>query len=105
MRQRRLVFSDAAIADILEQADWYATQSGTRLARHWETAVTSTISRILRRPALGPACKFRSPAIEGLRRATISKFSRHLLFYRFDDDEVFVIRIVHGARDLERLFS
>ena len=31
--------------------------------------------------------------------------SKHLLFYKFDDEEVFVLRVVHGARDLERLFS
>lgn len=31
--KRRLVFSDAAIADILEQGEWYAAQSGERLAR------------------------------------------------------------------------
>lgn len=28
MKKRRLVFSDAAIADILEQADWYCEQAG-----------------------------------------------------------------------------
>jgi hypothetical protein len=33
------------------------------------------------------------------------RIPKHLLFYRFDDDEVFVLRVVHGARDLERLFS
>lgn len=35
----------------------------------------------------------------------IPKFPRHLLFYRFERGEVFVLRIVHGARDLEDLFS
>jgi len=43
--------------------------------------------------------------LRDVRRATISGFPKHLLFYRFDDDEVFVLRVVHGARDLERLFS
>jgi hypothetical protein len=32
MSKCRLVFSDAAIAGILEQADWYTTQSVSRLA-------------------------------------------------------------------------
>jgi plasmid stabilization system protein ParE len=36
---------------------------------------------------------------------SISGFPKHLLFYRFDAKEVFVLRVVHGARDLERLFS
>jgi plasmid stabilization system protein ParE len=35
----------------------------------------------------------------------IPKFPKHLLFYRFAEEEVFVLRVVHGARDLENLFS
>ena len=105
MKKRRLVFSDLATADILEQADWYADQSGRRLAQRWEKAVTSAVSLVVRRPAAGAPCTFRSLALRGVRRTTISGFSRHLLFYKFDDEEVFVLRVVHGARDLERLFS
>ncbi len=72
MRRRRLVFSDASIADILEQAEWYAAQSGRRLARRWENAVTSAVSLIARRPAAGAPCKFRPPDLQDVRRTTIS---------------------------------
>ena len=46
MRRRRLVFSDASIADILEQAEWYASQSGKPLAQRWEKSVTTAISHL-----------------------------------------------------------
>lgn len=105
MRKRRLVFSDVAIADILEQADWYAAQSGRRLARRWGQAVTSAVSFAVRRPAAGASCSFRPPDLRDVRRTKISGFPKHLVFYRFDNDEVFILRVVHGARDLERLFS
>jgi toxin ParE1/3/4 len=105
MRRHRLVFSDASITDILEQAEWYAAQMGQPLAQRWQKAVMTAISHSLTRPATGAPCKFRSLALRDVRRATISGFPKHLLFYRFDEDEVFVLRVVHGARDLERLFS
>jgi len=105
MRRRRLVFSDASITDILEQAEWYAAQMGQPLAQRWQKAVMTAISHSLTRPATGAPCKFRSLALRDVRRATISGFPKHLLFDRFDEDEVFVLRVVHGARDLERLFS
>jgi toxin ParE1/3/4 len=105
MKRRRLVFSDAAITDILEQADWYLAQSGRKLARRWERAVKSAISQIVRRPATRSPCTFRMEALRDVRRFTITGFPKHLLFYRFDDEEVFILRVVHGARDLERLFS
>lgn len=105
MRRRRLVFSDAAIADILGQADWYMAQSGSKLARRWEGAVSSAISQIVRRPATGSPCTFRMGDLRDARRMTITGFPKHLLFYRFDNEEVFILGVVHGARDLERLFS
>jgi toxin ParE1/3/4 len=105
MRKRRLVFSDAAIADIVEQADWYAVQSGRRLARRWEKAVALSVSTVAARPATGVPYSFRSPELRDLRRTVISGFPKHLLFYRFDEEEVYILRVVHGARDLERLFS
>ena len=105
MKNRRLVFSDAAVTDILEQADWYAAQSGKTLARRWEKAVTSATFLAKRRPAAENPCSFQSPQLHSLRRLPITGFPKHLVFYRFDDAEVFVIRVVHGARDLESLFS
>ena len=105
MKRRRLVFSDAAIADIMEQADWYESQSGRRLARRWGKAAQSAVSFVTKRPAVGALCKFRRPELCDVRRVAIPGFPKHLLFYRFDDAEVFILRVVHGARDLERLFS
>ena len=103
MKKPRLVLSDAAIADILEQATWYEQQSGTALAKRWERAVTSAVLRTLNAPATGTLCSFRSPELIGLRRRAVIGFPRHLLFYTFYDNEVFILRIVHGARDLENL--
>lgn len=53
----------------------------------------------------GALCTFRPPDLQGVRRMLISGFPKHLVFYRFDDGEVLVLRVAHGARDLERLFS
>jgi len=103
VNKRRLVFGAAAIADILEQADWYAAQSGRALAARWEKAVTAAVLRMVSRPAAGAPCAFESPELQGVRRTTISGFPKHLLFYRLDEEEIFILRVVHGARDLERL--
>lgn len=85
MKRPRLVLSDSAVADILEQADWYRAQSGVVLEERWEKAVTTTLLRI----------------VNNVRRTAISGFSKHLLFYKFDGTELFVLRVIHGARDLE----
>ena len=104
MKKPRLALSDAAVADILEQADWYVAQSGDALAKQWEEAVTSAILRVVSRPAVGTPCTFQSPELRDVRRTTISGFPKHLLFYRFEGREIHILRVMHGARDLERLF-
>ena len=53
----------------------------------------------------GPPATFRPLELQGVRRVLVPKFPKHLLFYRFTAEEVFVLRVVHGARDLEGLFS
>lgn len=103
MKKNRLVLSDAAAVDIIEQADWYSAQSGKALAARWEGAVTSAIMRVLHRPNTGTPCHFQAAELHDLRRAAIPGFPRHLLFYRFDRGEVLIVRVVHGARDLEPL--
>ena len=103
MKKARLVVSDVAAADVLEQADWYRLQAGQALALRWERAVNSAVVRLLGRPAAGTRCKFRSSELTNVRRSVIAGFPKHLMFYKFDEAEVFILRVVHGARDLERL--
>jgi toxin ParE1/3/4 len=103
VKRPRLVLSDAAVADILEQGDWYRRQSGQALAKRWEKAVTSSLLHILKTPGSGQQCTFRREELRNMRRATIAGFSRHLVFYRLDEQEIFILRVLHGARDLENL--
>jgi toxin ParE1/3/4 len=100
----RLRLSDAAISDILEQADWYAQRSSLALAERWENAVAAAFVRITKNPNAGAHCQFKAVELRGVRRMPISKFPKHLIFYRNDDNKVLVLRVVHGARDLESLF-
>jgi plasmid stabilization system protein ParE len=39
----------------------------------------------------------------GGENSSVGETSR-LVFYRFHDKELFILRVVHGARDLESLF-
>lgn len=104
MKPRHIVLTDAAASDILEQADWYEEQSGLRLARRWEQAVTSVLLRIATTPAAGAPCTFKAADLKGARRMPVPRFPKHLVFYRIRSQELIILRIVHGARDLESLF-
>ncbi|HXF13687.1 MAG TPA: type II toxin-antitoxin system RelE/ParE family toxin [Terriglobales bacterium] len=104
MKAARLTVSEAAAADIIEQADWYQQQSGAQLAKRWETAVTSAVLRIIDRPRAGTISKFPHSELSDVRRVLILGFPKHLIFYQVRKSEILILRIVHGARDLESLF-
>jgi toxin ParE1/3/4 len=104
VKRPRVVLGDLAIADILEQADWYNEQSGSKLARRWENAITSTVLRMAEKPRAGALCKFSAEELRDVRRVPVAGFPRHLVFYQFRGNEIFVLRVIHGARDLESLF-
>ena len=105
MKRASIRFSDLAVADILEQADWYELQSGAKLATRWDKAVTSTVTRIATAPRSGALCRFKAEALQGTRRVPIAGFPKHLIFYQVESNGILVLRVVHGARDLESLFS
>ena len=58
-------------------------------------------------PELGSPRYFSHPELHGLRFLPLRRFERYLLFYRtlHDEEEIEIVRIVHGARDLPRLFG
>jgi toxin ParE1/3/4 len=103
VRRSVVRLSDLALSDILEQFDWYEHSSGQHLAKRWETAVTSALLRIERNPQSGGPCHFDAPELQRLRRMAITRFPRHLIFDRVKGGEISVLRVIHGARDLEHL--
>ena len=104
MKRTRIALSEAAASDILEQADWYDARSENKLAERWERAVSKTLLRIAARPLSGMRCGFKAKELAGVRRMSVAGFPKHLVFYQVSAKETLVLRIVHGARDLESLF-
>ena len=105
MKEPRVVVSDLAVVDILAQADWYELQSDSKLATRWERAVTFSVLRLVRMPRSGQICGFTVQALQDVRRFPISGFRSHLIFYRIRNNEIHILRVLHGARDLDRPLS
>jgi toxin ParE1/3/4 len=103
MNPVELRLTDVAVSDIQEQADWYEQRSSYALARRWEHAVTAALIRIEKNPRSGARCGFRTAELQGILRMPIAGFPRHLIFYRVEKEEIRILRVVHGARDLESL--
>ena len=87
-----------------------------KLCTSWRNPALNSecaFSRRLTKPSLGsPAgrewawkCRLQHPAFVSTRVFRVSGFEKVLIFYRLGRDCIEIIRVVHGAQDLEALFE
>jgi toxin ParE1/3/4 len=97
-------FLPAGERDVDAIADYIAHDSLDSALRFYD-AVQSDAQKLAAMPGMGPACEFRNPATVGIRFWPLGGFRNYLLFYRPLSDGVEVIRVLHGARDVERVLA
>ncbi len=103
---RRSVFlRPEAERDLDEQAEHIASEGSVEAALKFYEAAEETLALILAHPRMGVARRFRNPLLAGVRMCLIRGFEKHLIFYRPAKAGIEVLRVLHGARDIERLFG
>lgn len=97
---RRVHPTAAARTDLLEQAAYLAEQDGAAAGRFLD-AVEATLELLLLNPELGAVYQLRNPRLHGLRVWRVKGFEKYLIFYQSGAAALEVIRILHGARDIQ----
>jgi len=54
-------------------------------------------------PAAGPRRLSRHPDLQGMRSWPITGFRNYLVFYRTVETDIEIVRVLHGARDVEQV--
>jgi toxin ParE1/3/4 len=94
----RLVILPAARADLIGIGDFIARDNPDRAAS-FVAEIEARMRAAAERPRSHPA---RDDLHEGLRAA---RHGRYLIFFVEAGDEVQIVRVLHGARDLTRLLG
>lgn len=92
-------FSPLAVSDLEEIRDYLAAQNSDAAIRLLDE-VDTVCSRLGKFPKLGTA---RDDVLAGLRMFPVQK--NYVVFYRVVDSFVEIARVVHAARDFDRLFT
>jgi toxin ParE1/3/4 len=100
----RVVKRLAAEQDLDDIAAFLQAASPHTAIRFLEAA-DRACARLAEMPDLGSAYESPHPALAGLRLWSIRDFKRYVILYRPIPDGIEVVRVVHGARDLESLFG
>jgi toxin ParE1/3/4 len=88
----------AARNDLIEIADFIALDNPAR-ALSFIAEIEATMATIAERPNSFPS---RDDLIAGLQSA---RHGRYLIFFVMGDEEVHIVRVLHGARDLPQAFG
>lgn len=95
----------AADADLDDHAAYLAREAGLDIARRFYDAAATTFEQIARMPGIGDRRPTANTRLEGLRVSRIQGFEKHLIFYPPVPDGIEIVRVLHGARDLDRLLE
>ena len=103
--KRRIFVRPAAEQDMDEQAEYLAVHGSVEVGLRFYRAAEETLQLLSRRPRIGGVVEFERRHLRGMRMFPLKAFPKHLVFYRPGEDGIEVIRVLHGARDLESLLQ
>jgi toxin ParE1/3/4 len=101
---RRIIRSDRALADLEEHAE-YIRQRSPRAALRFLDAVESLFHQLASMPGIGQLYQTTHPLNHDLRCFPVPKFPSHIVYYQPLGDGIIVIRVLHGARDIDRIIA
>jgi toxin ParE1/3/4 len=100
----RLALKPQADRDINNQFDYIAKDNLEAAIRFYEAAFRA-FDVLRTNPHIGPARNFKDPQLADVRIWLIKDFEKYLIFYRATDERVEILRVLHAARDIDRILS
>jgi toxin ParE1/3/4 len=91
--------------DLEECAIYLAGHASVEVALRFLECAETTFGILAEHSGFGRQLQFKRPELEGLRSFRVQGFENHLVFYLPRDFGIEVVRVLHGARDLEAIFE
>lgn len=104
MKKLAILKRPAAERDI-EDCFVYITEDNLDAGLAFLVAVEESLEQLSKMPLMGKTKEFSNHLLSGIRMWPMKGFDAYLLFYRADAESIELIRLIHGARDIESLFS
>jgi len=91
--------------DLLEQFVSFGEQTSVELAERYLAAAAATCRGLVDHPLSGIVVDSDIARLNGLRRFPVRGFEKYLVFYLPRLGGIDVIRVLHGARDIDNVFA
>ena len=93
----RLNYSQAAVRDLKSIFIQSARKFGLQQADTYRDSLPRSLAFIAENPLAVPEYR------NAKRTVRVHRYQSHVVIFEVREDEVFVVRIVHGLRDIKRL--
>jgi len=103
--KRRIHIIPAADRDIAGQAEYLTQHQNLQMGLRFYNAAKETFRLLAGQPEMGRRAECRSSFLQGMRMFPMKRFPNHLVFYRRVENAIEIVRVLHGARDIETLFE
>jgi toxin ParE1/3/4 len=102
----RKAFLQQMAEEDVQQIVFYIAEDNLAAADAFRAAIEKARATLEDLPEIGSPCDFDSPESADLRMLVITKLKNYLLFYRnTPEEDVEIVRVLHGARDISSLFG
>ena len=103
--KHRIFLRPAADQDTGDQAEYQTQHQSLQMGLRFYRTAAETFQILARVPGMGKRAECRSSYLKGMRMFPMKRFPNHLVFYRCIKDGIEIIRVLHGARDIEAIFT
>jgi plasmid stabilization system protein ParE len=98
----KTTFSSVFEDDFAEIITRFAGEVSTELSIRFENRIAGALELIASQPEIGRRRKdLQQPAIRSFR---VTGFDSYLIFYQLRKNDIFFVRVLHGAMDLPAMF-
>src|SRR5215203_1949868 len=89
----------------IEECFVYIAEDNLDVGVTFLVAVEDAIEQLARFPLLGKERQFTEKRFQNVRMWKVKNFENYLIFYTVAEDRIEIVRVLHGSRDIEDLFS
>ena len=100
----RVERTDRSVTDIIDHALVIARHQPAA-ARRFVDACEDAMAKLAALPGMGAIRESADPKLAGLRQWPLKGFRNFLIIYQPLRDGIVVIRVIHGAQDIERAIT
>jgi len=101
----RHVLRPRAIVDIESAFEYYFQKAGIELALQFVDAINETLQILAANPSLGSPRGWINPRLAQLRSWHVTGFNKYRVYYVVTQEEIDIVRILHGAQDSSTLIQ